>query len=208
MEEHPMSVNCQGNANITVGIEDIINLSLTFRNGRFATVQNSWLDPRKVREMTIVGTKRMIVYDDLQPLEKIKIYDARVDRPPHYDTFAEFQYSYHYGDLHVPYIKQEEPLKVECQHFLDCINEQRKPISSGLEGLQLVRILEAASISLRQNGTAIPFFSTETSESDLARSRVADAGAARRDSGSTPPARTESSTSSENNVKPAAFSGS
>lgn len=161
MEEHPFSVNCQGNANITVGIEDIINLSLNFRNGRFATVQNSWLDPRKVREMTIVGTKRMIVYDDLQPLEKIKIYDARVDRPPHYDTFAEFQYSYHYGDLHVPYIKQEEPLKVECQHFLDCISQGRKPISSGLEGLQLVRILEAASASLRQNGTAIPFFSTE-----------------------------------------------
>ncbi|MBI1177270.1 gfo/Idh/MocA family oxidoreductase [bacterium] len=165
MDEHPLSVNCQGNANITVGIEDIINLSLSFRNGRFATIQNSWLDPRKVREMTIVGTKRMIVYDDLQPLEKIKIYDARVDRPPHYDTFAEFQYSYHYGDLHVPYIKQEEPLKVECQHFLDCINEQRKPISGGIEGLQLVRILEAASHSLRQNGTAIPFFSPEAAAS-------------------------------------------
>ena len=79
------------------------------------------MDPRKVREMTIVGSKRMIVYDDVAPLEKIRIFDARVESPPHYDTFAEFQYAYHYGDMYVPYIKQEEPLKTECQHFLDCI---------------------------------------------------------------------------------------
>jgi predicted dehydrogenase len=200
LEEHPLSVNCQGNANVTVGIEDIINLSLTFRNGRFATVQNSWLDPRKVREMTIVGTKRMIVYDDLQPLEKIKIYDARVDRPPHYDTFAEFQYSYHYGDLHVPYIKQEEPLKVECQHFLDCINEGRQPISSGVEGLQLVRILEAASTSLRLHGAAVPFQSSEQ-PGDSAADQPRPAGTA----GGPVPAPADGS---ETRVQPAAFSGS
>ena len=77
-------------------------MSLTFRNKRFATIQSSWLEPRKVREMTIVGTRRMIVYDDLQTLEKIRIYDVRVERPPHYDTFAEFHYSYHYGDSYIP----------------------------------------------------------------------------------------------------------
>ena len=212
LEEHPLSVNCQGNANVTVGIEDIINLSLSFRNGRFATVQNSWLDPRKVREMTIVGTKRMIVYDDLQPLEKIKIYDARVDRPPHYDTFAEFQYSYHYGDLHVPYIKQEEPLKVECQHFLDCINEGRKPISSGLEGLQVVRILEAASISLRQNGAAIPFLSTEASAPAGLHHRLAASGAPRLAERPTPvepaPVATPPAGSAPAPVQPSAFSAS
>ncbi len=210
MEEHPLSVNCQGNANITVGIEDIINLSLSFRDGRFATVQNSWLDPRKVREMTIVGTKRMIVYDDLQPLEKIKIYDARVDRPPHYDTFAEFQYSYHYGDLHVPYIKQEEPLKVECQHFLDCINTGSKPISSGLEGLQLVRILEAASFSLRQNGAAIPFFSPEAGDSALAHQRTPSPGAPRRSESPTHPGAASApptAVSTPARVEPSAFTG-
>lgn len=156
MNDHPLSVNCQGNANVTVGVEDVVNLSLSFRNGRFATIQNSWLDPRKVREITIVGTKRMIVYDDLQPLEKIKIYDARVDRPPYYDTFAEFQYAYHYGDVHVPHIRQEEPLKVQCRHFLECLAFGGRPLSSGIEGLQLVSILEAASLSLKQNGAAVP----------------------------------------------------
>ena len=130
-------------------------MALTFANNQLATVHNSWLDPRKVREMTIVGTRRMIVYDDVEPLEKIKIYDARVDRPPHYNTFAEFTYSYHYGDIYVPYVKQEEPLKVECQHFIDCINTGATPISNGHHGLELVKILEASSESLKNQGAAI-----------------------------------------------------
>lgn len=155
MEQAPLSVNCRGNCHITPGIEDVTNMALTFPNNQLATVQNSWLDPRKVREMTIVGTRRMIVYDDVEPLEKIKIYDARVDRPPHYNTFAEFTYSYHYGDIYVPYVKQEEPLKVECQHFLDCISTGASPISNGQRGLELVKILEASSKSLKQNGAPI-----------------------------------------------------
>jgi predicted dehydrogenase len=155
MEQAPLSVNCRGNCHITPGIEDVTNMALTFPNNQLATVQNSWLDPRKVREMTIVGTRRMIVYDDVEPLEKIKIYDARVDRPPHYNTFAEFTYSYHYGDIYVPYVKQEEPLKVECQHFIDCINTGASPISNGQRGLELVRILEASSKSLKANGAPV-----------------------------------------------------
>jgi predicted dehydrogenase len=105
--------------------------------------------------MTIVGSKRMIVYDDVAPLEKIKIFDVRVEVPPHYDTFAEFQYSYHYGDMYVPYLKQEEPLKVVCQHFLDCIRNGKTPLTNGRRGLELVKILEAASASLKRNGAAI-----------------------------------------------------
>jgi len=157
MDEFPTRVNCQGNAHITPGIEDVTNMCLTFSNNRFATIQNSWLDPRKVREMTIVGTKKMIVYDDVAQLEKIKIYDSRVERPPHYDTFAEFHYSYHYGDLHVPYVKQEEPLRVECQHFLDCIRTGETPISNGHQGTDLVRVLEASTASLQNKGGAIEF---------------------------------------------------
>ena len=155
LEEFPTSVNCRGNAHISPGIEDVTTMCLTFKRNRFATIQNSWLDPRKVREMTIVGTRRMIVYDDIAPLEKIKIYDARVEVPPHYDTFAEFHYSYHYGDVYVPYIKQEESLKVECQHFLDCIRDSKMPLTGGKQGWELVRILEASSESLKQNGAAV-----------------------------------------------------
>ena len=155
--QSPTTVNCQGNAHVTPGIEDVTNMSLGFGGERFATIQSSWLEPRKVRQMTIVGTRRMIVYDDLQPTEKIRVYDVRVDRPPHYDTFAEFQYSYHYGDSYIPHIDHAEPLKVQCQHFLDCIQKGTQPISCGERGLELVRILEASSQSLQANGAPISF---------------------------------------------------
>ena len=153
--EFPTMVNCQGNAHVSPGIEDVTNMSLTFPNKRFATIQSSWLEPRKIREMTFVGTRRMIVYDDIQTSEKIRIYDARVERPPHYDTFGEFHYSYHYGDCHIPHVQQEEPLKVECQHFLDCIRSGNPPLSGGQSGLELVRILEAASGSLAAGGAPV-----------------------------------------------------
>jgi predicted dehydrogenase len=151
----PVSVNCQGKAHIHAGIEDVTNISLNFDNGGFATIQSSWLDPNKVREMVIVGSKRMILYDDNEPLEKIKIYDKRVETPPHYDTFAEFQYSYHYGDMYAPYIQQTEPLKGECQHFLECIRTGAKPESSGVDGLRVIQILESASRSLKNGGGGV-----------------------------------------------------
>ena len=155
MDETPISVNCSGSAHVTPKIEDVTSMCLTFKRNRSAIIQSSWLDPRKVREMTIVGSRRMVVYDDVAQIEKLKIFDARVEIPPHYDTFADFHYAYHYGDMYVPYIKQEEPLKIECQHFLDCINHKTKPISGGQQGLEMVRILEASSLSLKQQGTAI-----------------------------------------------------
>ncbi len=155
MGEFPISVNCQGKANVTPGIEDVTIMSMGFPSGRFATIQSSWLDPRKVREMTIVGSRKMIVYDDIEPLQKIRIFDHRVEVPPHYDTFAEFQYSYHYGDMYAPYLNQEEPLKVECQHFIDCIRGGTKPITGGEDGWRLVQVLEASNESLRQKGSAV-----------------------------------------------------
>jgi len=151
----PCAVNCQGNANVTPGVEDVANMTLYFPDNQFAMVHSSWLDPRKVRDMTIVGTKRMIFYDDLEPLHKISIYDVRVETPPHYDTFAEFQYSYHYGDLHSPYIKQTEPLQVECRHFLECISTGKTSMTSGRNGMELVKILEGANKSIKNNGARV-----------------------------------------------------
>ena len=173
MGEMPLTVNCSGSAHITPGIEDVTTMFLAFRKQRSAIIQSSWLDPKKTREMTIVGSRRMIVYDDVAPQEKIRVYDARVERPPHYDTFAEFHYAYHYGDIHSPYIKQEEPLKVECQHFLDCIRHSKASISSGERGWELVRILEAASESLRIGGGAIELKWQEKTETPHSRHAAA-----------------------------------
>jgi predicted dehydrogenase len=155
MGKAPISVNCQGKAHVNPNIEDVTSLSLNFNNGGFATIQSSWLDPNKIREMTFVGSKKMLVYNDLEPVEKIKIYDKRVEVPPYYDTFEEFHYSYHYGDMHAPYIKQYEPLKRETQHFLDCIRTEAMPESSGYDGLRAVQILEASSESLKRDGAVI-----------------------------------------------------
>jgi predicted dehydrogenase len=148
----PIAVNCQGHANITPGIEDVANISLSFESGQFATVQSSWLEPRKVRQMTIVGTRQMIVYDDVEPLEKIRIYDTRIERPPHYNSLGEFQYAYHYGDSFIPRFEQVEPLWQMSRHFLDCISSGCPPLSSGERGLEVVQILEACSKSLKANG--------------------------------------------------------
>jgi predicted dehydrogenase len=152
MGELPISLNCQGNSHVSPGIEDVTNLSLTFSRQRFATVQSSWIEPRKVRQMTFVGTRKMIIYDDLQPLEKIRIYDVRVECPPHYEDFSEFQYSYHYGDCYLPRIEQSEPLKIMCGHFIECVLSGAEPLTGGGKGLELVRLLEASSRSLRAGG--------------------------------------------------------
>ena len=153
--ETPISVNCQGQAHICEGIEDVTNMTLTFDNGRMATIQSSWLDPNKVREMTIVGSKKMLVYDDLASNDKIKIYDKRVEAPPHYDTFAEFQYAYHYGDMYAPHVQQVEPLRVECRHFLDCIASGAQPRTDLASGIRVVQLLSAAQTSLEQGGTPV-----------------------------------------------------
>jgi predicted dehydrogenase len=176
MEENPTNVSCRGSAHVTPGIEDVTSMWLNFSNDRSAMIHSSWLDPRKTREMTIVGSKRMIVYDDVAAIEKIKIYDARVERPPHYDTFGDFHYSYHYGDMHVPYLKQEEPLKSECQHFLDCIKEGIAPLTDGKRGLELVRILEASSQSLKQGGSPVVLGSTKNGDTTHRRKNLGETG--------------------------------
>jgi predicted dehydrogenase len=171
--EQPITVNCRGSAHITPGIEDVTTMCLDFVKQRSAIIHSSWLDPRKVREMTIVGSKRMIVYDDVAPLEKIRIFDARVESPPHYDTYAEFQYAYHYGDMYVPYIKQEEPLKTECQHFVDCIKSGTPPLTGGQQGLELVRILEASTDSLAKGGAPVELVGARKGRDQWEEAKVA-----------------------------------
>jgi len=154
--ETPVSVNSQGKAHFQKDIEDVATTTLNFRNGIIAFIHSSWLDPNKIRKTTIVGTKKMLVYDDIESQEKIKIYDKGVDVPPYYDTYAEFQFSYRYGDIHSPRIDDYEPLKKEIDHFLECMRTGRAPLSDGYSGLRVVSILEAASKSLKVSGKAVP----------------------------------------------------
>jgi len=152
LEELPLTVNAQGKAHFNPRIEDVATVTLNFPKGTIAFIHNSWLDPDKIRKITIVGSKKMLVYDDISPNEKIRIYDKGVNVPPYYDTFAEFQFAYRYGDIYTPRLTEYEPLRRECEHFLECITDGKVPRSNGYNGLQVVSILEAANKSLRNNG--------------------------------------------------------
>jgi predicted dehydrogenase len=135
------------------GIHDIAYVSFRFPNGVLADIRVSWLDPCKIRRYTVVGSKKMLVYDDCAPVDKIVIYDKGADAPPYSDTEKEFHLSYRTGEgisYPVPWV---EPLRVECQHFLDCIRDGTESRSSGRVGLEVVRVLEAAQRSLLNGGT-------------------------------------------------------
>jgi predicted dehydrogenase len=109
------------------GVHDVAYLTLYFPNGVLADVRVSWLDPCKIRRYTVVGSEKMLVYDDIEPENKILIYDKGVDAPPYSDTEEEFHLSYRYGEV-APYpVKWMEPLRMECQHFVDCIQEGKEP---------------------------------------------------------------------------------
>ncbi|MFH0879493.1 MAG: Gfo/Idh/MocA family oxidoreductase [Lentisphaerota bacterium] len=155
MEQAPAELNCRGKASISPSIHDVSNMSLLFKDGGFATIHNSWLDPKKMRDMAIVGDKKMIAYDDMEPLQKIKIYDMRVEHHLPDEKPENARVSYHTGGMHAPYISQEEPLKIEARHFLDCIVNQKNPLTCGARGLELVRILEAATLSLQEFGARV-----------------------------------------------------
>lgn len=153
--ETPASVSATGASHVVKGVEDVAFLTIKFGNGRLGHIHVSWLDPSKIRKTVVVGSKKMVVYDDVEPLEKIKIYDKGVKKHDDYKTFGEFQLSYNYGDIHIPKLSTAEPLGIECGHFLECIKEGKTPRSSGEVGLNVVKVLEAAEESIKNNGREV-----------------------------------------------------
>jgi predicted dehydrogenase len=129
-------------------------LVLGFPEGVLGHVHASWLDPSKVRRMTIVGSRRMVIYDDVAGEGKIKIYDKGVYRKGD-DIYGEFQYRVHSGDIAIPKLEMTEPLRIECTHFAECIQQGRHPLTDGRNGLRVVRVLEAAQTSLGRGGTTV-----------------------------------------------------
>jgi predicted dehydrogenase len=156
LDSMPEQVSAIGHSYIQRDVEDVAFLTFRFPRSVMAHIHVSWLNPNKIRKTTVVGSKKMLVYDDVSPLEKIRIYDKGVNIQPHYDTFGEFQLSYRFGDIFIPKLDDSEPLKVECQHFIDCVENNATPRSSGLHGYEVVRVLETAMESIRQDGKMIP----------------------------------------------------
>jgi predicted dehydrogenase len=153
--DSPRVVSATGRSYVRSGNEDVAFLTLEYPSNQIAHIHVSWLDPNKIRQATFVGSRKMLVYDDVSSLEKIRVYDKGVDKLPHYDNFGEFQLSYRYGDIVIPRVDQTEPLKIEAAHFVACIEGREQPLSDGSIGLQVVEVLERACESIRQDGKPV-----------------------------------------------------
>jgi len=154
LENMPVEVSCRGASYLNTGVEDVVFVDMAFPMGITCHIHVSWLDPSKVRRMTIVGSKKMIVYDDVASEGKIKIYDKGVYRKGE-DVYGEFQMKLYSGDIYIPKIDMSEPLRNECDHFIECINQGKRPSADGENGLRVVRVLEAAERSLKNRGIPV-----------------------------------------------------
>ena len=153
MDEEPVDVSAHGESYIQKGIEDVVFLNLRFSDGKIANIQLSWLDPHKLRRITLVGSKKMVVFDDMEASEKLKIYDKGV-RNLSYDTYGEYL-SLRFGDITIPNVKMVEPLRAEAEHFIHCMESREMPKTGGMDGLKVVKILMAAQNSLEKKGIPV-----------------------------------------------------
>jgi len=154
IDSKPIRVSATGQSFLQKknNIHDVVFFTIYFENGTIATGQVSWLDPHKIRKFTIVGTKKMITFDDMEVREKIRIYDKGVDGwDVSYDSYAESM-SIHDGDISIPKVVLTEPLKREDSHFIECIIDKKKPLTDGQNGLDVLKVLVAAQKSLDNYG--------------------------------------------------------
>jgi predicted dehydrogenase len=155
LDATPVAAAAQGGSWINQGIEDAVFANLFYPDGIMVNLHVSWLSPRKVRDITVVGERGMLTFDDMNLSEPLRFYDKRVtdDRTPGFvDTFASFRTSIREGDIHIPRVGIGEPLKAECDHFLECIATGKRPLSDGRSGAAAVRVLAALERSLRNGG--------------------------------------------------------
>src|SRR6516225_1644146 len=151
----PLMVSARGSSYVQSGIHDVCYLELLFADETTAHVHVSWLDPDKVRRLTVVGDRRMSVYDDMSAEAKLRVYDRGVEQPAP-DNYGEFQLAYRHGQIVIPYIRWREPLRVECEHFVHCIRTGERPLTDGEHALAVVAALEAADRSLQGGSVRVP----------------------------------------------------
>jgi predicted dehydrogenase len=149
-DEEPYELNARGESYMREGIEDVVFAFMRFPSGVAAHLHLSWLDPHKERRFTVVGSKRMATFDDMDPERKVTVYDKGFDEKA--DTYGE--YITRSGDIWSPRVPNDEPLRLECEHFVACVREGRRPLSDGESGLRVVRVLEGLQQSLDETRRA------------------------------------------------------
>lgn len=156
LDAEPESVSALGRDWINPGVEDAVFATLRYPNEVLVHLHASWLHPRKSRDITVVGEKRMLTFDDTSLTEPLRIYDKQVSEErsnlSFVDSFASFRMVVREGDISIPKVPASQPLRNECDHFLDCIASGQTPITDGREGLAVVRVLDAINRSIRSGG--------------------------------------------------------
>jgi len=153
---HPQSVSARGGCYLNKGIEDVAYATFEYHNGSIAHVHASWLNPKKVREITVVGERKMLLWNDMNLSEPIRIYNRGFEREDMYqDTFESFRLSIREGEVIIPSVKLNEPLTAECEHFIHCVKTGTTPLTDGVDGLNVVKALEAATASMKAQGKTV-----------------------------------------------------
>jgi predicted dehydrogenase len=152
--QEPLDVVARGSAFLQPQVEDVVFVDLRFPGGKLAHAHVSWLDPHKLRKFTVVGSRKMVVFDDMEASEKIRIYDKGVDRAGEIVSYGD-ALTVRTGDILIPKISLQEPLRIECQHFVECVRTRKPPLTSGEDGLRVVKVLAAAQASLQAGGAPI-----------------------------------------------------
>lgn len=155
LNQRPLWVSGQDASFLSRGCEDVAFATLGFDGGVIANSRASWLDPRKVREITVMGSGEMAFFDDLETQEPLRIFDKGTLREPSYQTFGEFKLVTRSGEVVSPAIAATEPLKIQCQHFLRCPTTRRPVLSDGNDGLRVVEVVVAINQSIAQRGVPV-----------------------------------------------------
>jgi predicted dehydrogenase len=151
----PVSVSARGGRFLQSGIDDVAFLTLTYPGNVLGSVMVSWLSPHKVRQLTVVGDRKMIVWDDLGRLGPLMVFDKSVARDPGYMDFGEFHLRAREGDISIPRVNLAEPLKLEAEHFVTCLRERSRPRTPADQGVEVARVLDAVQKSMEQNGAPV-----------------------------------------------------
>lgn len=154
INKQPVSVASIGQCYLRPGIQDVAFITIGFEGGAVAHSHVSWLDPHKIRKFTVVGSKKMVVFDDMEGSEKIRIYDKGAELTPGCEEFGD-DLALRFGDILMPGLNMKEPLALECSHFIDCVRTGRQPLTDGRNGLEVLRILQAAQTSLDNGGCPV-----------------------------------------------------
>jgi len=155
LSSYPSAVSATSISHVYGQPENMAYMTLFFENNLMAHLHVNWLAPVKVRRTLIGGSKKMIVYDDLEPSEKVKIYDKGISLANESDSINQMLVGYRTGDIWIPQLSMTEALRTEALHFVDCIQNQKRPITDGYAGLRIIQILEAATRSVKERGEPV-----------------------------------------------------